>query len=170
MLRIGASGPPARGKTTRVFRRSLGPRPKTSPYLSAAQGLKVFRFRRALFRHTASQNGCICPSWERPAMPAHVNSSLHHPSFAQVQRQHDQVGGNCRFYPASRHSPSPHQLRLRTSNLSTDPGDSYLGFLRDVRNEVALSANHSPRPHCQCVAAKFSQLGRSHSQTAPQHL
>jgi hypothetical protein len=105
MLRIGASGPEARGKTTWAFRRSLGPRPKTSPYLSAAQGLKVFRFR-TLFRHTASQNGWICPSWEQPAMPGRGTSSFHHLSCAQVGRQHHQVGGSCRFYPVSHHSPS----------------------------------------------------------------
>lgn len=71
-------------------------------------------------------------------MPAHGDCSLHHPSCAQVQRQHHQVGRSCRFYLASRHSHSPHQLRLRTFNLSTDPRAPYLGFLQDVRNEVAL--------------------------------
>jgi len=86
-------------------------------------------------------------------MPAHGNSSLHHQSCAQVQRQHQQVGGSCRFYPASRHSHSPHQLRLRTFNLSTDPGIPLSRVFADVRNEVALSASHLPRRHFQCVAA-----------------
>jgi len=87
-------------------------------------------------------------------MPAHGNSFLHHPSCAQVQRQHQQIDGSCRFYPASRHSHSPHQLRLRTFNLSKDPGDLYLGFLSEMcQMKVALSADRLPRPHCQCVTA-----------------
>ena len=92
MLRLGASGPTARGKTTRVFRRSLGPLPKTSPYLSGAQGLKVFRFRRILFRHTASQNGWTCLSGEQPAMPAPGNSSLHHPRARRCRDSTTQLG------------------------------------------------------------------------------
>ena len=86
-------------------------------------------------------------------MPAHGNSSLHHPSCAQVQRQHQQVGGSCRFFPASRHSHSPHQRRPRTFNLSTDPGAPYLGFLRMCEMEYLYPLINLPRPHCQCVAA-----------------
>jgi hypothetical protein len=99
-------------------------------------------------------------------MPAHGNSFLHHPSCAQVQRQHQQIGGSCRLYPASRHSHSPHQLKLRTFNLSKDPGDLYLGFLRDVPNEgssVRWSLAETTLSMCD---GNFSQLGRSHEQTA----
>jgi hypothetical protein len=70
-------------------------------------------------------------------MPAHGNSSLHHPSCAQVQRQHQQVGGSCRFFPASRHSHPPHQRRLRT--LTYQASELYM------IHDTAQKASASPR-------------------------
>ena len=141
MLGIGASGPAARSKTTRVFRRSLGPLPKTSPYLSGAQGLKVFRFRRILFRHTASQNGWTCLSGEQPAMPAPGNSSLHHPSCAQVQRQHVlPLHACCRFSVSEWQEQDP-WLRFQGNKAARQ----YLSLFPVFRPIVRASLRHTPR-------------------------
>ena len=67
---------------------------------------------------------------------------LHHPSCAQAQRH--QVGGSCRFYPASRHSqfPHDHSLAPRLERLfgNGDPGNQPDGSTRSRMDHLSRQA------------------------------